>query len=52
MLGRVRLLTLMLVQNKAQCDLEKETAEMMIQCTICQELDGSGLLGVSDTVVL
>lgn len=34
MLGRVRLLTLMLVQNKAQCDLEKETAEMMIQCTI------------------
>ena len=31
------LLVLMLVQNMAQCDLEKETAEMMIQCMIRED---------------
>ena len=28
----------MLVQNMVQCDLEKETAEMMIQCMIREDI--------------
>ena len=31
-------LTLTLVQNMVQCDLEKETAEMMIQCMIREDI--------------
>ena len=34
----MRPLTLTLVQNMVQCDLEKETAEMMIQCMIREDI--------------